>query len=52
MVSRIGSSATNSRQPRQARKGATVKVFLGAGVKLMRAASYLFTGNLSLNVSL
>jgi len=39
MASRIGSSATTSRQPRQARKGATVAVMSGAGVQLVRAAS-------------
>ncbi|MEY3713801.1 MAG: hypothetical protein RL321_1421, partial [Pseudomonadota bacterium] len=39
MASRIGSSATTNRQPRQARKGATVAVMSGAGVQLVRAAS-------------
>ena len=39
MVARAGSSATISREPRQARKGATVAVASGAGGVLARAAS-------------
>ena len=45
MVSRIGPSATTSRQFRQARKGATVAVMSGAEVQLVRAAS-IFPGDL------
>jgi len=33
MASRIGSSATTSRESRQARKGATVPAMSGAGVQ-------------------
>ncbi len=39
MVARAGSSATISREPRQARKGATVTVISGAGGVPVRAAS-------------
>ena len=39
MVARVGSLATISRKPRQARKGATVAVTSGAGGVLVRAAS-------------
>ena len=39
MVARIGSSATISRESRQARKGATVTVISGAGEVPARAAS-------------
>ena len=39
MVARVGSSATISRKPRQARKGAAVAVRSGAGGVLARAAS-------------
>ncbi len=39
MVARAGSSATISREPRQARKGATVAAASGAGGVLARAAS-------------
>ena len=39
MAARVGSSATISRQPRQARKGATVPVILGAGGVLARAVA-------------
>ena len=47
MASRIGSFATTSRKFRQARKGATVVVMSGAGVKLVRAASLMFTATKS-----
>ncbi len=39
MVVRIGSPATISCEPRQARKGATVTVDSGAGVRLVRVAA-------------
>jgi hypothetical protein len=39
MAARVGSSATISREPRQARKGATVAVTSGAGGSLARAAA-------------
>jgi len=42
MVARVGPPATASREPRQARKGATVAVTPGAGMWLARAASRLF----------
>ena len=41
MVVRIGYSATTSREPRQARKGAAAAMMSGAGARLMRIASYL-----------
>jgi hypothetical protein len=41
MVARVGSLATASRKPRQARKGATVTATPGAGGILARAAAYL-----------
>ena len=44
MVARVGSSATISREPRQARKGATVAVASGAGGVLARAASWMACG--------
>jgi len=40
MVARVGSSATISRKPRQARKGAAVAVRSGAGGVLARAAAH------------
>ncbi len=40
MVARVGSLATASREPRQARKGATVAARTGAGGILARAASF------------
>jgi len=39
MVVRVGPPATASREPRQARKGATVAATPGAGVWLARAAT-------------
>jgi len=39
MAARVGFSATSSREPRQARKGATVTVISGAGEVPARAAS-------------
>jgi hypothetical protein len=42
MVTRVGSSATISRQPRQARKGAAVAVRLGAGGQLARVTTFGF----------
>jgi hypothetical protein len=39
MVVRIGYSATTSREPRQARKGAAAAATLGAGARLVRIAS-------------
>jgi hypothetical protein len=42
MVARVGSSATISRESRQARKGATVTVTSGAGGVLARAATPIF----------
>jgi hypothetical protein len=39
MAARVGFSATISREPRQARKGATVTVMSGAGEVPARAAS-------------
>jgi len=39
MVVRIGPLATLDREPRQARKGATVTVDAGAGVWLVRATA-------------
>jgi hypothetical protein len=39
MVARVGPPATASREPRQARKGATVAATPGAGVWLARAAT-------------
>jgi len=47
MVARVGSSATTSRKPRQARKGATVAVRSGAGGVPARVASILNHGALS-----
>src|SRR5215212_6502902 len=47
MVARVGSLATASRKPRQARKGATVAATPGAGGILARAASLLATHELS-----
>ncbi len=44
MVARAGSSATISREPRQARKGATVTVISGAGGVPVRAASFAGAG--------
>jgi len=50
MVVRIGYSATTSREPRQARKGAAAAMMSGAGARLMRIATLvmafgqLFTG--------
>ena len=41
MVIRVGAPAAASREPRQARKGATVAVVPGAGVSLARIATYL-----------
>ena len=41
MAARVGFSATISREPRQARKGATVTVMSGAGEVPARAASNL-----------
>jgi len=41
MVARVGPPATANREPRQARKGATVTVTPGAGMWLARAASNL-----------
>jgi len=40
MVARVGSSATISRKPRQARKGAAAAVRSGAGGVLARAATF------------
>jgi len=40
MVARAGSSATISRKPRQARKGAAAAVRSGAGGVLARAATF------------
>jgi hypothetical protein len=40
MVARIGFSATTSREPRQARKGAAAAAMSGAGARLVRAASF------------
>ena len=40
MVIRVGAPAAASREPRQARKGATVAVEPGAGVSLARIATY------------
>lgn len=45
MVARVGSSATISREFRQARKGATVAVTSGAGGVLTRAAARTGAGN-------
>jgi hypothetical protein len=51
MVVRIGYSATTSREPRQARKGAAAAMMSGAGARLVRIASFsiafgqLFTGS-------
>jgi len=39
MAARMGPPATTSREPRQARKGATVTVNSGAGVWLVRVAT-------------
>jgi hypothetical protein len=39
MVIRIGYSATTSREPRQARKGAAAAMMSGAGARLVRIAS-------------
>ena len=39
MVARVGSSATVNREPRQARKGATVTAIPGAGGRPARVAS-------------
>ena len=40
MVTCIGPPATRSCEPRQARKGATVAVALGAGVWLVQVATF------------
>jgi hypothetical protein len=42
MAVRIGSFATTSCKPRQARKGAAVAAMSGAEVRLVRAASLIF----------
>jgi hypothetical protein len=53
MAARVGFSATISREPRQARKGATVTVISGAGEAPARAvskpASYLREISFALN---